>query len=163
MTAEPDNENIWHDKLLDAVVAVITALEIGRGTETRVVKAKTFETAGVVGPIRPCVVVSIDDSRETALPFDTENDERVLSVLVSYLDRQDRKQAGLAEYLAIRQKLTNAFLMQLFSSVVTCWDVDVVHYDVLEVERLKGPAMADHLGSLELRAHVITERVRPVA
>ncbi len=166
MADAPDNENIWHDLLLNAVVATLETLftDDERGIGERVMKWKSYDTVGTMGPIRPCIVVSIDDSRETCGPFSTEEDERILPITVTYLDRKDRKsQADLTAWLTIRQKLTNAFLMQLFNAVVKCWHVEVRPLDVLDLGRLIGPGLEDAVGSLELLPAVITERVRPVA
>lgn len=155
-----DTTTALHNQALDAVAGVIAALSIGRGTEDRVFKLKTYETAGVI-TIRPCVLVTLDESRDTCEPHSTEDDEHVLPVMVTLLDRKDRKnQDDLPGWLLNRQALKAAFLMQLLPGVSQNWHIDVRPLDVIELEALKGPGLQDAIGSIGLTVRCVTPRVR---
>ena len=151
-----------HKSVLDAVVAALQAIESPRVPPEQIYLRKTV--GDVANVMRPCWIVSLDDARETMDAFSTEDDCRTLPVVATFLDRKDRKNtADIPGWLASRQQVANAFLMQLLPDVLEVWHVDVRPLDVLDMQRVMGPGYEDAQGGFMFLPQAITTRIRPAS
>ncbi len=149
----------YHESVMDAVAAMVVAEGMPGITADRVYVRKTADKATVT---LPCVIVDLEGCKETLLPIDTENDVRTLPVNVHLMHRADLRdhRAALVKWLAWKENLHEAFLMQLPSDVSEVWHVDVEPLEVIDVARLVGPEMQAAASSILLKPQVITTRRR---
>jgi hypothetical protein len=147
-----------HESVLDSLAATLaTALPSDIPAE-RIYKQLAEDRTNIK---HPCIVLLLDGVRETCEAFSSEEDERVLPVQVHVMDSKDRKEpTWLAPWLARRQAIIDALLMQVPEDITGVWDVKVEPTSVIDGMRLLGKSYEDSRGGFTIRAKITTARRR---
>lgn len=139
-----------HERCQDAVAAAVAGLgldEVGANVATQALPSERE-------PPLPCVIVSLPEGRgEEVRPWSTEEDEVVLPVEVTFLDRAPKDWQGRrGVWMGWREALTREFLSKRLAAVPECYG--------LEVD--PGPVLEERQGSYQLVAGALTVRCRCV-
>lgn len=149
-----------HEQVMDAAVAALVAMGLEQFPENKIVKQITFDETNL--PTRPCIVVLLDSVREELTQIDTENDKRVFPVHVILIDRKSRTDhTWVGDWLTWRETIASAFLSQVLEDVDGTWDLDIKAMQVIDAQRLLGPAYQDARGGFTIEATCDTDRTRP--
>lgn len=145
-----------HQRIMDAVVAVIGELDLPADADERVHRMKLEDEASLQFP---CVLVTLDGCTPSYAPVTTEQDEKTYPVAVIALDRRDRRDQGdLPDWLQSLETQAGALFFQLLAEVPEMWHSEVRSMPAIEARKAAGPGYQQQAGGFWLDCKCITPR-----